>query len=463
MSETKEAWETDEFEFRDGIWVVEPNAAPESSGAKAPAVDYGDAIVKPERFFSREEMEREWEGLWTKVWNFTGLVSDIPAVGDYFRCEIGRESFIVVRTAADTIKAFYNVCPHRGNMIAHNDFGTVAKFTCSFHSWEFSLDGKLTRITDEEMFSPNLIQDRPGLKEVRVDIWAGLVFINMDDNAEPLISFLGVLPNQLAPYNIETFRVFSDIVQPWEANWKTALDAFIEIYHAHVVHPELNAVLDEARVQYDAFPKGHGRFISGQNLVSPREPRSDKMNDGLRAVLAQFGMNPDDYDGPVDNIRAVVPGLKRIWAEKNGLDFSGLTDSQLTNLWTVLLFPNVTLNLNGDSVLIQQWRPHATDPLKLTYHVITLLPNTEAKVTNLGGALEERQVTFDPKTRPARVYSTNGPDIGYVLHQDFQAIPRVQRGLRSRAFKGLRLCREELLIRHHLAEIDRYLEGIGTV
>jgi hypothetical protein len=187
------------------------------------------------------------------------------------------------------------------------------------------------------------------------------------------------------------------------------------------------------------------------------------MNDGLRAVLEQFGMNPDDYDGPVDNIRAVVPGLKRIWADKNGLDFSGLSDSQLTNLWTVLLFPNVTLNLNGDSVLIQQWRPHPTDPLKLTYHVITLLPNTEAKVTNLGGALEERQVTFDPKTRPARVYSTNGPDIGYVLHQDFQAIPRVQRGLRSRAFKGLRLCREELLIRHHLAEIDRYLEGIGTV
>src|SRR3990172_4935564 len=95
------------------------------------------------------------------------------------------ESLEAKQPAVDNgrIKAFYNVCPHRGNRIAQNEFGSVAQFTCSFHGWQFHCNGRLKGITDEETFAPRLIAHRPGLTELRCDSLGGLIFVNMDGKA----------------------------------------------------------------------------------------------------------------------------------------------------------------------------------------------------------------------------------------------------------------------------------------
>src|SRR5689334_5919457 len=148
-------------------WPMTLGAGRESLEAKQPDIDNGLEVVDPSRYYSREFMELEGQRLWPRVWLLAGVASDIPEEGDYFTFALGREEFVLVRQLDGGIKAFYNVCPHRGNRVALNERGTLARFTCAFHGWQFGCNGKLERITDQETFNPKLIAHKPGLTEVR--------------------------------------------------------------------------------------------------------------------------------------------------------------------------------------------------------------------------------------------------------------------------------------------------------
>ena len=108
---------------------------------KAPEPALGTELIPKERYTSEEFMRLEWERMWTKVWNIAGRVSDIPNVGDYFTTELGPESFLIVRETPERIRAFYNVCPHRGNQIRNPGMGHAESFQCAYHFFEFNLDG----------------------------------------------------------------------------------------------------------------------------------------------------------------------------------------------------------------------------------------------------------------------------------------------------------------------------------
>lgn len=452
--------ETEEFRFVDGHWEVN-GATPGTPNSKAPPVDHGAAMIRPERYYSREEMELEWDRMWTKTWTTAGRVSDVEAVGDYFTYELGRESFIVVRTGPAQIKAYYNVCHHRGNKLVYNDFGRVSEFVCPFHSWTYGLNGNLKRITDQELFPRSLICDRPGLTEVRCDTFAGFVFINMDDKAEDLRSYLGIWTQYCAPYHLENFRVFSENSMEWNANWKTAIDAFIEAYHSHVVHPEVRAMYDDLRVQYDCYDKGHSRMLAPWGVVSGRDEPPIELTPHLKRILQNFDVDPETYDGPPHSVRKILADAKRRWGTRYGLDFSGLTDSQLLDLCNPHFFPNMTLQLQESSVMLQMWRPHATDPEKCIYTVMMLLPvlnDPDHELVDIASVGQKSGVVkFDPNMRPPRKWVTDGRELGFIINQDVQQIPILQKGLRSRAFKGMRFGDQEIRLRHYLKEIDRYL------
>ena len=456
-----------DYTLIDRTWVLHPEDTTTHS-AKAPDPDYGQQLISPSRYFSSDEMRREWEGMWTKTWLAAGRVSDISEVGDYFTFDIGPESIIIVRVGPSEIAAFYNVCPHRGNKIVYNEFGHVSNFKCAFHSWQFSLNGQLEKLTDEELFHPDLTRCRPGLSPVKCDQWGGFVFINMDDEAEDLISFLGIIPEHLAPYHLEKYGVMSDIDMEWDANWKTGMDAFLEAYHSHAVHPEALPVYECKKVQYDCYPKGHSRQIAPWARVSSRvEHRPTELPDILADQLRLIDVDPETYDGPPDNIHPVMVQAKRKWGEKYGLDyFDELSDNQLKEIWSYQIFPNTTLNIQENGAMWQRWLPDAKDPEKMVYSIIMLFPpvNDPGKalidLSNLGS--EDAETKFDPTIRPDRIHATEGEQLGYLLNQDVQQIPRQQRGLRSRGFKGMRFGGPELRMRHYLAEIDSYLERSGV-
>ena len=120
---------------------VNPEAKKDALEAKQPYIDNGTSRITPERYYSKEFMETEWENLWSKAWLIAGPTSDLTKNGDYFVFEIGRESFLIKRNERSHIKAFYNVCSHRGNKLILNERGNLSTFSCSFHSWKYDWMG----------------------------------------------------------------------------------------------------------------------------------------------------------------------------------------------------------------------------------------------------------------------------------------------------------------------------------
>lgn len=441
------------------------NVEPGSLEDKAPYVDYGTDRIDPERYRDPAVAEVEWDKLWTKVWTLAGFVADIPNVGDWLKYDLGKESFLVVRGEDDQIRAFYNVCPHRGNQIVRADFGTALDcFRCAFHSWEFNIDGSLRAVKEPETFRSETLKLAHGLTEVRCDTWSGFIFINMDPDAEDLHSFLGILPEHLDRFRMDKMRVLEDFIITVDCNWKTLEEAFLEFYHGDTVHPELGTCMETYHCQYDLYPRGISRMILPYGYAPDKLDDPAEVNEMLKGALRQYRGNPEDWpDLKGFEYKTAMIDAKRKLAKSSGWDhFDDLTDDQTVDDWNYSFFPNVTLNIMGESCLVQTFLPHPTDPMKSFWRSIMLnLPSRDPDFRPIAISSMGQDVFgpngWDGSVRPPTIRTSNLADTGFILAQDGELVPAVQRGINSRAFKGHILSEQELRIRHYLAEIDQYL------
>jgi phenylpropionate dioxygenase-like ring-hydroxylating dioxygenase large terminal subunit len=438
-------------------------AAPGTPEALHPYVDNGGGIISPERNFDPQIAHEEWEKLWCRVWQLAGLASDIPEVGDYFKYDVGPESFIITRTGPgeEDIAAYYNVCQHRGNRLVMDDFGSVDHFTCLFHTWQWNLDGSLKQITDRETFRENLVADNPPLTQARCEIWDGFVFINMDDDAEPLLDFLDPLPEHLKAYNFKDMKIIKDLQTPWPCNWKIGHDAFIEVYHVHAVHPEILPFFNDYQVQWDTYRAGHSRQLLKFGEISHRFEDQESINPGLAALLEEVNVAPEDFPDNPDDSRRLIQEAKRAKAERLGLDYSGFTDNQLSDDWNYGIFPNVTFNAHPEGLLIQRFRPHAKDPEKMTYDLMVLFNPVDDPTYRVPAYMGvEDDVDISGKVRPERRFIGHGePGLGDVISQDARMMEYVQQGINSRGYGGARYSEMEQQLRHWHREWERYMDG----
>jgi len=158
--------------------VINPDAPLESLEAKQPDIDLGIKCYDKNSNFDPKTMLDEWEKVWTRSWLLAGVTSDLSDVGDYFLFNIFHESIIVTLTK-EGIKAFYNVCSHRGAILVDEPRGNQKVFVCPFHNWTFRNTGDLIRITDEDTFDPRVVGHRPGLVSVSCETHAGIIFVNL--------------------------------------------------------------------------------------------------------------------------------------------------------------------------------------------------------------------------------------------------------------------------------------------
>lgn len=440
--------------------VINPTATADSLEAKQPFVDNGVDRFPSSRYYSTAFMEREWEHLWTRSWQIAGLMSDLREAGDYLVYKIRHEQILVVRQDDGEIKGFYNVCPHRGNRIVHNASGSASSFTCSFHSWQFGLCGTLKNITDKDSFRPEVIKHSPGLKEIRCETVAGIIFVNMDHNAAPAKDRIGLPAGYLEAYKLDEMHVVRHVVSEWGANWKTGVDAFYESYHLHAVHPETQGVMGDLNVQYDLYPYGASRMIVPLAQKSPRLPDQDSVDAGLQYMMQDAGMDPAGYGGDALGVRPAIQASKRERAKRIGLDYEDLVDGQLTDSWATGIFPNVQIGLHPEGAFLMRFMPHETDPERFYYDTMTLFRHADDdsyKAPDWMGIPEGTDLTGE--IRPDTEYVSLGepPNLGLVLDQDADLLPVVQQGIRSRGFYGPLWSEQEQRLRHFHVEIDRYL------
>jgi phenylpropionate dioxygenase-like ring-hydroxylating dioxygenase large terminal subunit len=443
-------------------WSVNVEAPEDSLEARVPYIDNGTERLGPERYFSPDWMVREWDRLWTRVWLIAGVVSDVREPGDYVTFDLGRESILVTRTESAEIKAYSNVCQHRGNRLEHNDSGSVPRFTCSFHSWQFGLNGELQRITDEDTFRPEVVCHRPGLRELRCETRAGIIFVNMDDEAGPLDEFIGLPDGYLEGYNLDQMFVVSHHISEWAANWKTGIDAFYETYHLHAVHPETQTVMNDQNVQCDLYPNGFSRMIVPLAAKSARVADQEGVDEGLAFMMQESGMDPSAYHGSALDVRRTIQEAKRERAARCGLDYSRLVDGQLTDSWATGIFPNVQIGLHAEGAFLMRFVPHPTDPERFFYNTMTLWRPCEDPsytVPAWMGLPEGTDVSGETRPDIERTGVGEPPNLGLVLDQDSELLPVVQKGVCSRGFEGPLWSEQEQRLRHFHTELDRYLSG----
>jgi phenylpropionate dioxygenase-like ring-hydroxylating dioxygenase large terminal subunit len=338
---------------------------------------------------------------------------------------------------------------HRGNRLREPGIGHAELFSCLFHGWKYGIDGGLVEALDTHCFPQGLPREKLDLRPVRCDTWAGFVFVNLDPDAEPLRDYLGVVPEHLDPYRFEEWKVTFDATIEIECNWKTSVDAFNEAYHLAATHTWTLEFSDDVRTVYDCYDR-HTRMIFPELQASPRHPEAGTVTPGIRDMfLARVGVDVEAFEGGEAEARAAYADAIRKLAPALGCDFSDMNESQMCDDFHYTVFPNVTFNAHSMFTWVFTHRPHPTDPNRMFFDFISLLRAPAQDVP-----------------RPAKQHfsTANGDTLagvcegGDLLDEDLYNLPRIQAGMRSRAFEGLHLNTQEIRIRHHHDTLMRYLE-----
>lgn len=415
-------------------------------------------VVPTGRFIGEADKKLEEEKLWSRTWLLAGFSCDLKEKGDWFKFDIGPQSLIIVRSGPDEVSAFYNVCKHRGNELVQDDFGKGFDcFTCIIHSWRFNLKGKNVRVTDRESFAPEVLDQDLDLTPVHVREWNGLVFVSMAREPIPFEEYYGALMPMMESYRIDEMYVVKELTVEIPANWKTLMTVFNEAYHAHATHPQAKLMLEDHFYQYDFYPHGHNRNLFPLGVVSERWPDTKFVNVALAFMLEEAGLKASRFRGDASGVRRAIQQGKRD-NKPFGIDYDGFTDNQISDDWNPTLFPNVTLNMHPEGILVMRFRPHPTDPEKGFWDNIVLMRRLAdgKRPPAYMGVDDDADVTGG--TRPAREFSSiDNPPSSELLVQDLDNMVTLHRGMKSNGLKHILLSEQERRIQQFLAELDLYL------
>jgi choline monooxygenase len=215
--------------------------------------DIARAWTLPARlYFEPGVYQQERERIFHRTWQVAGHCDQLAKPGDYFTLELAGEPLLLVRDQNGEARGFYNVCRHRAGPPAEG-CGSRKLFRCGYHGWTYGLDGKLIiapEFEGVEAFDPTNFALRP----VRVAEWSNLIFVNLDDDAEPLGDSFRSLAEQAGRYPFTEMKLFERRTYEMKCNWKTYVDNYLEGYHLPSVHPGLNRELDYGSYEVEAHP-----------------------------------------------------------------------------------------------------------------------------------------------------------------------------------------------------------------
>jgi len=345
------------------------------------------------------EQDRIFEAMWFCAVRGT----DLDKPGAFRTVQVGRESVLVTRSRSGEVRAFFNICRHRGAQLCTQDSGEVKRaFQCPYHAWTYDLDGKLIAAPNLTKM-PDIDRTEFGLRRIAVREWLGYVWVCLapeppsfeESVVKDVLDRLGDLES-IDHYDVAHLDVGRRIVYDVKANWKLIIENFMECYHCATIHPELTEVLPEFADGYAAqYYVGHG---------------------------AEFGEEVQGFT--VDGSE----GLDRI---------PGVADDQDRRYYAITVKPQVFINLVPDHVIFHRMYPVAVDRTIVECDWL-YLPHVVESGKDVSRSVE----LFDRVNR-----------------QDFEACERTQPGMSSRMYaKGGVLVPSE----HHIGAFHDWVnERLG--
>jgi Rieske 2Fe-2S family protein len=238
--------------------------------------ELGTAPVSYSDSCSPEIHELERHAIFARSWLAVGRVEQLPRNGSYFTRELAfaKTSLVIVRDHDGRVRAFHNICRHRGNKLVWSDFprdetrGTCRQFTCKYHGWRYGLDGSLAFVQQEREFF-DLDKSRYGLVPVPCEAWAGFVFVCLEDPPrQPLREFLGPMVTALEAYPFDRITERYGFRARVPANWKIFMDALQEQYHAPIVHRSQRPESFDDAMQHAGFEALHYQIDGPHRMFS---------------------------------------------------------------------------------------------------------------------------------------------------------------------------------------------------
>jgi phenylpropionate dioxygenase-like ring-hydroxylating dioxygenase large terminal subunit len=187
----------------------------------------------PEYF--RVELKR----LIRPAWQIVCHVNDIHEAGDWRTLEIAGESILVIRGTDNIVRAFANVCRHRGSRLVDGEAGCAKRLTCPYHAWTYASDGRLVGVPMKEDY-PGLDQRALGLLPVELELWRGFVFVRLEGGGPSVAQMMAPYEAEVAPHRFEELQAIGRItMRPRDVNWKNVADNYSDGLHINVAHPGL--------------------------------------------------------------------------------------------------------------------------------------------------------------------------------------------------------------------------------
>jgi choline monooxygenase len=245
------------------------------------AADPRQSFTLPARFYHDASIyEREKDAIFYRSWHYAGHVSQIAEPRSYFTTSIHQQSVFVARGRDDKIRAFYNVCAHRGHELL-DGAGRKNLITCPYHAWAYDFDGTLVNARNSENVSGFRKCDF-SLKEVRAEVFCGMVMINLDPGAIAFAEQFNGLEAEIRQYmpSVDTLEFAQRDTYDVASNWKVLVDNFLECYHCHTAHKDFVDLVD-----MDSYRTITHKRYSAQCAAAPRTTNSNA-----------FSFEPGDVD-----------------------------------------------------------------------------------------------------------------------------------------------------------------------
>lgn len=424
-------------------------AVPEALVAQSYAF-IGDGDIAYDRYISTDFFAKEVERLWSRTWQWACREEHIPQPGDWITYDVGPFSVLIVRGDDNVIRAFPNACLHRGTQLKRSETsGASTELRCPFHGWSWTLEGGLKNVPCRWDF-PHVTDEEFALPQIKVELWGGFVFINMNPDATPLSEQLGPLAEHFTGrWDLADRRVALHLQKELPTNWKAAQEAFLEAYHVYETHAQGLATAGDANAVYDVFSDHVTRFVHTIGTPSPHYTEPQTEQEILDKMRVDGAVVPEGRTA-----RSVAAEkLREQMGADLGLDLSIYSDSEMLDSIEYHLFPNMCLFPGVSLPMIYRFRPIGNDPSRSLFDLVFL------KLVEPGTPLD-----YPPDPIPVAADQSYAdapgmnPGLGAVYDQDTDNLAMQYRGFQASAKRGQTLGNyQEARTRRFHQTIDDYL------
>jgi len=428
--------------------------------------ELGDAPLSTERYTSAEFKALEDERMWPNIWQFAAREEDMPDPGDTVVYELGDKSFLLIRQQDGSIRAFYNVCLHRGRKLKLKSERSI-NLRCPFHGFTWNNDGSLKEIPCQWDFKHLNGQDL-SLPELKVERWQGFIMVSENHDLPSFRDWIGPGIEHYDNWRLDECTTAGWVARVIPANWKAVAEAFMEAWHTIVTHPQILPFTADANTRYDLYGDHMNRAITPNGTLSPHLKGKDQFY--VIDKLAEFlggdsrgrrnatdrddlkGFSPDD---PLLARKVLAQANREGFTAMNGHDYSDYCDSEMLDNFTYNIFPNFSPWGGFVPNIVYRWRPWGdADHCLMEVRILMRRPRGDP-VTR--GA----ELFMIPDDQPFTFAShIIGEALAGVFDQDMENLPYVQQGMKASKNKRLELGHyQESRIRQFHTTMDKYLSG----